>query len=189
MHSVFIGGIPASGKTYLAKKLSEATSLPFLETDDLKKEMEKDPDLKPWVNYYWNLDEKKYYTETSCQGQWKHLVNQSEAFWPYVLAQIQERLKNGPLIIEGVNILPHLAREGLNFSGVYLLGESKEKIYERIKKEPRWGKTEELKQLETESFFNCERVYYKQEAEKYSYRTFTSAIKAENALMKMIKRE
>lgn len=67
MPYVFISGIPASGKSFLAKKIAQETGSFRLDTDTLREEMAKDPQLEPWVNSYWKLDEKKYLNETSCE--------------------------------------------------------------------------------------------------------------------------
>jgi adenylate kinase family enzyme len=188
MSYIFISGIPASGKSYLAGKLAKKTGAYHLKTDDLRKEMSKDPKLKPWVDFYFNLDEKEYYETKSCEDLWENLVNQSEAFWPYLLKRFEELKEKYPsIILEGVNILPHLAKKNLNFLGVFLLGESEEIIFERNKKDPRWGNTEELQRLEAKIFFNCEGKYYKKEAEKYGYKTFNSADVAEEYLIDLIK--
>ncbi len=187
MANVFISGIPASGKSFLARKVSQNTGAFRLDTDSLRKNMRKDPTLEPWVNFYWSKDEKRYLTETSCQEKWSNLVKQSEAFWPIFLREIKEVIKTHPsVIIEGVNILPHLAARDLNFTGIFLLGESFEQIFERNKKNPRWGSTEELQRLEAKTFFNCERENYKREAERYGFKTFTNSEEAESELLRLL---
>jgi len=61
---------------------------------------------------------------------------------------------------------------------ICLLGKSFEEVFERNKKDPRWGNTEELQKLEAEMFFNVERPNYKQEAEEYGWLIFESADEA-----------
>lgn len=60
MNYVFIGGIPASGKSYLAKKISDKTGAFHFDLDTLRKELSKDPKLEYWVNFYWNLNEEEW---------------------------------------------------------------------------------------------------------------------------------
>lgn len=190
MAYVFISGIPASGKSYLAKKLSKETGAFHLNIDHLRRAMKKDPKLKYWVNLYYKLDEVKYYSETPCEQQWENLKNQSEAFWPFILTKIKEVMeKHDSAIFETVNILPHLAKKGLDFLGIYLLGESFEQIFERNKKDPRWGNTEKLQRMEAENFFFCEGPKYKEEAEKYGFKTFTNLEEAEKELLRLFKVE
>lgn len=179
----FISGIPASGKTYLAKEISDKTDVFYLSIDDLRKEMAKDSKLLSWVNFYWDKNEKEYYEKTPCEKQWDNLVKQSEAFWPFILNKINEvKTTQSSAIFEGVNILPHLAKRDLDFQGIYLLGESEEKIFQRIKEEPRWGQNEQLQKMEAGAFFKCERHKYQEEAKKYGYRCFNDAKKAEHYL-------
>lgn len=184
---IFIGGIPASGKSYLARKLVEKTGAFYLDTDTLRKEMSSDPQLEYWVNFFWDQNEEEYLTKTSCEDHWQNLVKQSEVFWPTILKRIKEIMEsNKSAIFEGVNILPHLANKDLNFPGIYLLGKSFDEIFERNKHNPRWGHTEELQSKEAELFFNCDRPKYQEEAEKYGYKTFTNSEDAEKELLKLL---
>lgn len=186
MQNVFIGGIPASGKSYLAEKIARTTGALHVKIDAWRDEMAIDPKLEYWVNFFWNLNEEEYWRTATCDEQWGNIQKQSEAFWPTILRRIKETQKTGkPAIFESVNILPHLASRDLNFGGVFLLGESFEEIFERNKREPRWGKTEELQRKEAEAFFGCERSMYKSEAEKYGFKTFTNSRDAEGALLNL----
>ncbi len=72
-------------------------------------------------------------------------------------------------------MLPHLVKRDLGFDGVVLIGSSLEETLERNKKDPRWGNTSELQELEANTFFNVERPHYKEEALKYGYLTFERA--------------
>lgn len=186
MSYTFIGGIPASGKSYLAKIVAEKTGAFHFDVDTLRKEMSKDPQLEYWVNFFWNQDEEEYLKNTPCEKHWENLVKQSEAFWPTILNKVNELEKSHKaVIIEGVNILPHLAKGDFKFPGIYLLGKSFEEIFERNKQNPRWGQTEQLQKLEAELFFNCERPKYKDEAEKYGYKTFDNSNDAEKEVLKL----
>ncbi len=188
MSYVFIGGIPASGKSYLARKIAEQTGAFHFDLDTLRKEMSKDPKLEYWVNFFWNLDEEEYYKNTSCEEQWENLVKQSEAFWPTFLKKIEEvKGSHKSAIFEGANILPHLAKKDFDFPGIFLLGESVEVIFERNKKNPRWGKTKKLQKIEAENFYICEGKMYMSEAEKYGYKTFNNSAEAEKEVLKLLK--
>jgi len=186
MKYAFISGIPASGKSYLAAKVARAVGVLHIEIDDLRKEMSKDPELKKWVMFFWDQNEAEYWKNTNCDEQWANLKNQSEAFWPTILEKISEVQKSGkPAIFEGVNMLPHLVAKDLELHGIVLLGNSLEDIFERNKKEPRWGRTAELQRMEAEGFYNCERPRYKIEAEKYGYQAFFDVKEAERELLKI----
>ena len=185
---LFITGIPTAGKSYLAKKLARELNGEWLSTDNLRAELIKNPAYKPWILFYWNQDEYVYYTTTNYDEQWNNLVKQSESLWPGILEIIKERDKNDkPIIFEGVNILPHLANNDLGCEGIVLIGKSFEEVFERIKKEPRWGKTEELQRLEAKAFFEGERIRYKEEAEKYGYKVFEDVETAYKEAIKFLK--
>ena len=188
MKYAFISGIPASGKSYLAKRVAQKTNSVHIDIDKLRVEMAKNPNLEPRVNFFSNKNENKYWETITPQEHWKNLKNQSEAFWPTILKKIHELQKtNGSVIFEGVNILPHLAYQDLNFSGIVLLGESEQAILERCKIDPRWGKTKELQEMESEWFFVHEGKIYEDEARKYGYAVFHDSIKAEEELIRMLK--
>lgn len=186
MKYIFIGGIPTSGKSFLAEKIAKAKNMAYVDIDAWRQEMEKNPDLEPWVNFYWKLNEKEYFKNTSCNEQWANLKNQSEALWPEIKYRINKIIKSRkPTIFEGVNLLPHLVKRDFKFPGIFLLGKSLEETLERNKKDPRWGKTEELQKMEAESFFFCERIHYKQEAEKFGFKTFENINEAEKEILKL----
>ncbi len=186
MKYLFITGIPAAGKSYLAKKIAKATDAAHFDIDEWREDMRKDPELDKWVQFFWNKDEEKYWDQTSCLEHWQNLKNQSEAIWPAIVARINDVKKSAQsAIFEGVNILPHLAAKDLDFSGVCLIGESEEVIFERNKKAPRWGNTEALQRKEAKIFFNCEGPIYKKEAEKYGIKVFSLVGEAEEELMRL----
>lgn len=188
MKQVFISGIPTAGKSFLANKVAQKTNSIHIAIDDLRSEMVKSPNLKPWVNFFLNKDEKTYWERITPKQHWKNLVGQSEAFWPTILKKIHEIQKSGKsAIFEGVNILPHLAYKDLNFSGVVLLGNSEQTVFERCVAIPRWGKTNDLQKKEAEWFFVHEGKYYKEEANKYAYKVFNDNEKAEEELIKLLK--
>lgn len=188
MKYAFISGIPASGKSYLSRKIAKEVGIKHICIDDWREEMKSDPELEKWVDFFWNQDEKEYWRATNCEQHWENLRNQSETFWPTILKRIKEIQMSGEgAIFEGVNILPYIAHRDLDFQGIVLLGESFEKIVERNKQDPRWGNTEELQIQEAEAFWNCERPKYKQEAEKYGLKTFTDITEAEEELLKLLR--
>lgn len=187
MKYVFISGIPTAGKSYLAKKIAQKTNSVHVDIDELRGLMKENPNLEPWVNFFWNKDEKEYWEIVSPQEHWNNLVKQSETFWPTILEKIHEVQKIGKnAIFEGVNILPHLAHKDLDFPGIVLLGDSEQNVFERCKNDPRWGKTAELQKKEAEWFFVHEGKIYKEEANKYGYKVFNSAEKVEKELLKLM---
>lgn len=185
---LFITGIPTAGKSYLAEKLANEVGGIWISTDDLREELAKEARYKKWINFYLNQDEYEYYTTTDYDQQWKNLVRQSEEIWSGIFEKITALYKGDkPIIFEGVNILPHLAKKFLDFPGITLIGKSFEEVFERNKKDPRLGRTEKLQKLESDAFFYGERVHYKQEAEKYGYPVFETADEAYKEALKQLK--
>ena len=165
MNCAFISGIPASGKSYLAAKVARELGIRHIAVDDWREEMACDPELKKWVNFFFDLEEEEYWRTTSPEEQWENIRKQSEAFWPTIARKIKEVQRSGEgTIFEGVNLLPHLVRKDLDVEGIVLLGESLDLIWERNRMDPRWGKTEELQKKEAEAFWYGERPRYQSEA-------------------------
>lgn len=48
---LFITGIPASGKSYLAKKIAKQVVGEVVSIDDLREEMSKDEKYKKWTDF------------------------------------------------------------------------------------------------------------------------------------------
>ena len=185
---LFISGIPTAGKSYLAEKLAKEVGGIRISIDDLREGLAEDPRYKKWVNFYLDQDEYTYYTTIDYNQQWKNLVKQSEEIWGGLFEKMMELNQNDkPIIFEGVNILPHLAKKYLSFPGIILTGKSFEEVFERNKKDPRWGKTEELQRLEANAFFHGERAHYEEEAEKYGYPVFETAEAAYDTALKFLK--
>lgn len=185
---IFITGIPTGGKSYLARKLAEATGGISCTLDDFREGLAEDPVYKKWTNFYLDKDEEEYLTKTSAEQKWNDLVAQSEGLWPAVAKEIEKyRNETKPVIFESVNLLPHIAKAHLFFPGVVLIGKSFEETLNRNKQSPRWGNTEKLQELEAKNFFNDERPRYKAEAEKYGYPVFESADEAFDSALTLLK--
>ncbi|HEU0080985.1 MAG TPA: AAA family ATPase [Candidatus Paceibacterota bacterium] len=184
---LFITGIPTSGKSYLAKRLAKSLGGVAVSLDSFRERLAADERYKKWVNFYLDRDEKEYLTKTSPGGQWQNLVAQSEALWPAILDEIKQYEREERLVVfECVNLLPHLAQRDLGFPGIVLIGSSFEETLARNKKDPRWGATAELQELEAGAFFEVERPRYKVEAERYGYPVFESADAAFESAQKLL---
>ncbi|MCK9273372.1 zeta toxin family protein, partial [Candidatus Gracilibacteria bacterium] len=80
--NIFITGIPTSGKSYLAKKLSEKIGAKVVHLDDLRESLSTNETYKKWTNFYLDQDEETYLMKTTPEQKWQDLVNQSEGLWP-----------------------------------------------------------------------------------------------------------
>lgn len=186
---LFITGIPTSGKSYLAKKLAQEVSGIAVPLDNRRKDFAKEEKYKKWTNFLFDKNEYEYLTKTTPDELWRNLVAQSEGLWPAFSQEIEKyKGEEKPVIFECVNLLPHIAKQYLDFSGIVLIGESYEKVLKRNKQSPRWGNTAELQELEAKVFFEVERPCYKAEAEKYNYSVFESADKAFEETLRFLKK-
>jgi|GEM_PF-629739 hypothetical protein len=202
---LFITGIPTAGKSYLARKLINATGGYCLETDNLYEELGHDPRYAKWAKFFEENNEYAYYTQNDPEKQWSILAEMHEKLWPGVLERIRSyeagdipfksriagflRRPFSPkrlLIFEGINILPHLAKKDLDFPGVVLVGKSLEEVLERNRQRPRWGKTEEMIKMGAEAFWSIERPHYIEEARNCGYEVFEDADEAYEKIMKTI---
>lgn len=194
---ILITGIPTAGKSYLSHKLVRETGAYYLEADVLRDKLADDPRYHPWTNFYWDRDEREYYSQNGYETQWQNLVSQSEALWPafrerilayqcgwvplktWIGAHLRCRRRPQPLLLaEGVNLLPHLTRRDFDFPGIVIVGRSRQDILDRLALSPRWGKTRELQELEADAFWYGERPRYIAEAEKHGYPVFETADEA-----------
>lgn len=185
---IFITGIPTSGKSYLAKKLAERIGAKVIHLDDLRESLSTNETYKKWTNFYLDQDEESYLIKTTPEQKWQDLVNQSEGVWPAFKEEIAKyQNETHPVIFECVNLLPYIIKANSpDAVGIVLIGKSFEETFERNKKDPRWGDTEKLQELEAKDFFEVERPKYKAEAEKYNYPVFESADEAFDYLVKNI---
>lgn len=189
MKYTFISGIPTAGKSYLARNVARKTNAIHVEVDTFKAKMRKNQNLREWVDFFWNKNEAEYWRTVTPQKHWHNLVKQSEAFWPTILEEIHRIQKDGrSAIFEGVNILPHLAYQDLDFPGIVLLGESEQTVLDRCKKSPRWGKTDKLQKKEAKWYFIHEGEMYRKEGNKYGYKVFTNISEAELELTRLMEK-
>ena len=173
---LYITGIPTAGKSYLAKKLAEEAGAVVVFFDKVLDKYLSDPRYEPWINFYWNQDERTCLTQTSPDDQRKFLMQQAECFWPLFSEHIRSHeLETKPVVFDSVSLFPSLVRREFDFPGVVLIGTSVEETLERNQKDPRWSKLADLQKLEAEAFFNVERPLYIAEAQKYDLPTFKKA--------------
>lgn len=184
----FIGGTPASGKTTTAQEFINVSGLPIelVSIDSLREGFTEDNNLQYWRDFFFNVDEKEYWGNNSYESHMKNIVNQSEAFWPNILECVQKTIKEHEhAIFEAVNILPHLAKKDLSFEGFFMIAEDENQLLDRLQKNPRWGQTEELQNLEAKYFVEWEARWIRNEANKYRYKVFNNKQDATSELSKI----
>jgi 2-phosphoglycerate kinase len=184
MPHVFIGGVPAAGKTTLAKKLAYETGAKLYSIDSWRDEVRDHPHYGKAVKFFSDQDEDLYWQQHKPVDYWNHLVWQAETLWPHFEQKIANYSPNDHIIFEGVYILPHLAKSS-KLQGVYLVCEDEQILYDRIRRVNRWGNLEH--QLRTEAKYFSERSkILRIEAEKYGYNFFYDKTKAKHELLKIL---
>lgn len=203
---IFITGIPTAGKSYVAKKIVKETGGFCLETDNLREELAKDPAYEKWATFFEKQDEYAYYTENDPNEQWRILSDMHETLWPGVVKKIREyengniplksklaafmrkpSSKTRPLVFEGINLLPRLAKRDLDFPGIVLVGKSLEEVRQRNQEKPRWGQTEKMMEMSARAFWFIERPQYISEAKKYGYPIFEDADEAYEKALELLR--
>lgn len=189
MKNIFISGIPCSGKTTLARRIHQLTGVHMIEGDGIRGDIgnqNSDTLARDWANFFKNQNEEQYWKKTKCDEHINNLKKQCKTIWPYFVERIKQ--VNEPFIIEGVNILPHLAYQDFDFPGIVLLRKSREDIYQTIKGSPYWStENNTLQKKEAEILFFWEAPFYEEEAKEYGYNVFTDLNKAEKEILNLMK--
>lgn len=181
----FIGGTPAAGKSYLARKFIEKSKLKieYIEMDTLREKFARDPALDYWVKFLESKDELKYWNKVTAKEHLDNMIAQSEAFWPEIVKKVKSIQRNNEhAIFEAVNILPHLAYKDFDFPGLFLVQDDVNELRKRLETNPRWGESKELIELEAKFFTEWEGEYIKREAKEYKYPVFDESEDAEKYL-------
>ncbi len=187
MKHFFITGTPNAGKSTLAKRIADKCDMLHIDVDSWREKMWQDESIRPWVDFFKDKDEMEYWSITTPEEDFQNLVNQSEAFWPFILKNINAIVeRDAPAVFEAVNILPHLAKRDLPFDGVVLVNTSVDTNLERLKIRPRWGASGELQKIEAVRFAQQADLYVK-EAEKYGFRVFENDKEAEAYMINVLK--
>ena len=185
---LFITGIPTAGKSYLAKLLAEKTGAIVVSFDNVLDGYLQDPHYEPWINFYWNQDERTYLTQTSPDDQRHNLLLQAECFWPLFAECIRShQTESRPVVFESVSLFPSLVRKEFDFPGVVLTCSSVEDVLTRNNLAPRWSELPDLQKMESEAVFNIERPLYLAEAKQFGLPVFEKADDAVEYCVRLLK--
>lgn len=115
---ILIGGAPTTGKTYLARFLSEKYKLPWISTDTIRGQMKKVVNKKDY-KYLFDLDESTITAESYLNSRTaQEIVDEQNLegvdVWQGVKALLDTDYSWKSYIIEGVAIIPKLVSEYKN---------------------------------------------------------------------------
>ena len=185
MNSVFIGGVPAAGKSFLADKISKKYGINHVEVDKIRGAIDK-LELTQWVNYFRDQDPEEYWQKTKSKEHCQNVIKQTEMLWPEMLNSIKTILEKGETtIFESRNFLPHLVKD-LSIPGIFILPESIDILRVRNKIRPRWIKEGiDLQESLLEAFM-CESKIIAEEAREHGYKAFSNSLDAERELLNLL---
>ena len=177
---LLIGGAPTTGKTTVARALSEALDLPFISTDQILTMLRSVASKVEYPALFNSSDytAERFLTELTAKQIVDMEFEQGEATWMGVKALIDEcyyEWENG-CIIEGVGILPDMVNaEYTNDNSVkalFLVDYDAARMKDAIFTRGLWGKAhkygDHLKEKEVE-WVSLYRKRLEHEAKKYNY--------------------
>lgn len=150
--AIILTGTSTAGKSTLAKKLAQETGARRVSADGMRVRLYRDNDYGPAARFYADQPcQKKYFESTNPEVRWEHLRRQSRKLWMAMYMQFVcgYRISPGPVVFEGVNLLPNIVSEDLRgIPIVAVVCDDEETILARLAEKPRWGTTPNLQALE-----------------------------------------
>jgi 2-phosphoglycerate kinase len=113
---ILIGGAPTAGKSYTARKIARSFSLPWISTDTIREQMRKIVRKKDFPSLFVHSEPTQemavdFLSKKSAKEIVKHANAESYDVWKGVEALIETDYVWRSFIIEGVAVLPHLAKK------------------------------------------------------------------------------
>jgi 2-phosphoglycerate kinase len=177
---ILLGGAPTIGKSYTARKIAESLKLPWISTDTIREQMKKIVSKKDYPSLFIHPDTSaktavKFLSSNSADKIVRIQNNESVDVWKGVKALIETDYSWESFIIEGVAILPHLAKGLLTkdkrIKPIFLVSKDIKRIRETIFTRGLWGDADKYpdyvkeKEIEWVVLFN---EYIIKEATKYN---------------------
>ena len=140
---VLIGGAPTTGKSTLAKQLSEKLGIPWISTDQVREIMlatVRKEDY-PEIFHSKGCSAEEYLTKFSADEIVANEIREGEETWKGVQALIKHAYPWKGFIIEGVGILPHLvhALEEKNIRPLFLIDENEKEVRKVVFERGLWA--------------------------------------------------
>lgn len=137
---ILIGGAPASGKSYLARKLAEELNLPWISTDTVREQMRQVVRKQDYPHLFIHANATaeiavEFLTHNTAKEIVDHQNEESREVWKGVEALIKTDYVWGSFLVEGVAVLPDLVsnlKTGKKFKSIFLVDENVERIKELI---------------------------------------------------------
>lgn len=176
---LFVTGNSTAGKSTLAKLLAEKLGVSRASGDGMRVGLYRDSRYGPIARFYADQKcEAAYYAGTDPDERWENLREQSLALWPPLFFKLLcgYRIRPGPLVFEGVNLMPDLVAQ--DFPGtpiVAVVCEDEALVLRRLAEAPRWGNTPELQALEAREIAVEQAPRYRELTLAHGGQVFSSA--------------
>ncbi|MFA5796731.1 MAG: hypothetical protein WC916_01680 [Candidatus Woesearchaeota archaeon] len=175
---ILVGGSPAAGKSFTAKKIAKLLKLSWISTDKIRGHMQKTLPRKkyPKLNMFTGMSAERYLSTHSASQIVKDQNTESKDVWQGIQTRIDKSKKGKSYIIEGVAILPKfvakMTHKNKKIIAVFLIDENRERIRETIYTRGLWADADKYahsvkeKEVAWVLAFN---TYIKKEAKKYGF--------------------
>lgn len=168
---LLIGGSSATGKSYLARQLSEYYKVPLTEVDDIRIALQQLVNKTEHPDLYFFLDNRNFLQDYSTEVLVENLLAVGQEVWPALDTLITKHLVcNEPVIFEGDSILPNLlAQRELSQIRAIFLYDSTENLKEREIRRNRAGQSDSETLDQQINFSSAYGEKLKAQAEQYGF--------------------
>ena len=182
MHKIIlIGGAPTAGKSYVARKIADELSLPWISTDTIRELMRETVRPEDYPHLFDHAeaagkDAVAYLNQNTAAEIVENHIKENEDVWKGIHALLKTDYVWGSFIVEGVAIVPHLASSltGRNkrIISLFLIEEREERIREVVYTRGLWDEAhkypDSVKEKEVEWVMEYN-TWIKKEAEKHGF--------------------
>lgn len=175
---ILIGGAPTTGKSTVARLLSDRLNIPWISTDMIRTMMQKVCNKNDYPNIFRNENytAEKFLTEFSTEEIVRREHEENDVVWDGVRALIGDGYPWESFIIEGITIEPHLVARDLldnpRIKTVFLIDEDEDRIRDVVFNRGLWGSaktySDEVKGREVD-WVKLYSQNLKKEAERYNF--------------------
>jgi 2-phosphoglycerate kinase len=175
---ILIGGAPTTGKSTIARLLSDRLNIPWISTDAIRTMMQKvcNKNDYPTIFRNENYTAEKFLTEFSTEEIVRRGHEENNAVWEGARALIGDGYPWDSFIIEGIAIEPHLIAKDLSgdsrIKTVFLVDEDEDRIRDVVFNRGLWGSAETYSDEVKGREVDWVKLYsqdLKREAEKYNF--------------------
>ncbi len=152
---ILIGGSSATGKSYLARQLSNHYKIPMMEVDDIRIMLQQVLDKKSHPDLFFFLENPDFINNSQTEELVAKLLKVGDEIWPALKVLIEKHIAcDESIIFEGDGIIPDLiAKEKFEETVSIFIHDTRENILERDLKRAR-GKNYDINLATKQSSFS-----------------------------------